>query len=276
MADQPNIFKENEVKQETPAKEQDTDQVSTTTSDNPYEDLLREIKNEDGNQKYKTVEDALVGLRHAQEYIPKVKDEKTEAEKEVEALRAELEKLKHLEETVYELTQREEQTSTNGVALNEEEIAKLVERTLTSKQQEELRLRNQQEVVSQLTNKFGQEAEKKFYDKAQELGMSVEEMNTLAARTPKAVLTLMGVDEPVAHKQTQTQAPTEGSVSSEGFQPKPQSYLGREANRVTIGATREDISEAVSNAAKLAEELRERGLSTYDLTDPKIYSKYFK
>jgi hypothetical protein len=245
------------------------------TSQNPLDTLLQDIKNERGEPKYKTVEDALIGLKHAQEFIPKVKEEKSAAEKELADLREELNRLKGLEETVFELTQRKEQTSTNGVALNEEDIAKLVERTLTSKQQEELYKKNQQTVVSTLTEKFGKEAENVFYGKAQELGLSVEEMNTLASKNPKAALTLLGVTETVAHKQTSV-SPSPGAINSEGFRQEPQTFLGREEKGVMIGATTADLLQSVERASRLAEELREKGLSTYDLTDPKVYNKFFK
>lgn len=278
MADQPSIFEENKTSQETPenTKTESTANTPAPESTNPLEDLLKEVRNENGDPKYKTVEEALKALKHAQEYIPKVKEEKTQAERELEELRKEVERLQNLEETVLELTQKQEQTSTNGVALDEEGIAKLVEQTLTKKELEELHRKNQAEVVRVMSEKFGDEAEKVFYSKAQELGLSVEEMNALAARSAKSVLTLLGVTETVAHQQTPKTSPTQGSVNTSAFQPNPQTYLGRETGSVLFGASTEDVKEAVKKAANLAEELAKNGLSTYDLTDPKVYNKYFK
>ena len=275
MSDQ-TIFNQN-IGEQTPASQEQNSAANTETpaQSNPWDDLLKEIKNEKGEPKYKSVEDALNGLKHAQEFIPKIKQEKTEAELEIEAMKAELSRLKGLEETVFELTQKKEQTPTSGVALNEEDIAKLVEQTLTKKQQEEFRVKNQKAVVEAMNQKFGKDAQQVFYGKAQELGLSVEEMNELAAKTPKAVLSLLGVSETGAHKQPSL-SPTQSRINSEGFQQAPQTYLGREETRVMIGATTDDIKQSVDRAAKLAEELRTKGLSTYDLTDPKIYSKYFK
>lgn len=277
MADQPteNIF--NADPQITP---EGTEQSSAANTASPpqtssWDTLLMDIKNERGEPKYKTVEDALNGLKHAQEFIPKVKQEKTEAEQKLAEMQEQLNRLQGLENTVFELTQKKEQTSTNGVALNEEDIAQLVERTLTLKQQAEVHKNNQRTVVQALTQKYGSEAENVFYSKAQELGLSVDEINALASKTPKAALSLLGVSEAVAHKQTNA-SPTQGKVNSAEFQQSPQTFLGRESNRVMIGATTEDIKQSVDRAALLAEELKAKGLSTYDLTDPKIYSKYFK
>lgn len=275
MSDQ-TIFEQNNGEQTPASQEQSilaTDAAQSQS--NPWDNLLKDIKNEKGEPKYKTVEDALNGLKHAQEFIPKIKQEKTEAELKIEQMEAELTRLKGLENTVFELTQKQEQTQTSGVALNEEDIAKLVERTLSQKQQDEFRKKNQEVVVSTLVEQFGKEAETVFYGKAKELGLTVEEMNALAAKTPKAVLSLLGVSEKGAHKQP-IPSPSPGRINSEGFQQAPQTYLGREENKVMLGATTSDVLKAVDSASKLVEELQSQGLSTYDLTDPKIYSKYFK
>lgn len=280
MADQPNSIFENNNQQETPAVKEEQNNSSTANtapaqSEQPFAHLLGSILNEKGEPKYKSVEDALVGLKHAQEYIPKIKETATEKEQELQKMREELERLKSLENTVLELTQKQEKASTNGVSLSEEDIAQLVENTLTKKQLVKVQEDNVSQVVNAVSQKFGADAEKVFYTKAQELGLSVEEMNALAARTPKAVLTLLGVSETTAHKQVNV-SPTTGSVNTSAFQPTPESFLGRETTRVTIGATSDELKQAVANSARLAEELQKQGLSTYDLTDPKVYFKYFK
>lgn len=248
-------------------------QAVAPAQDDSLEDLLKEIKNERGEAKYKTLKDALIGLKNAQEYIPKVKQEKTEAEKKIEQMEAELSRLKSLEDTVFELTQKKEQASTDGVGLTEEAVAQLVERTLTAKQQQEIQKKNQQLVVQTLQQKFGAEAEKVFYAKAQELGLSAEDVNSLAARTPKAVLTLMGVTETVDHNQTKV-SPTHSDINSEGFKPNQDTTIRPSGRGVMLGATSQDILEEVSEASKMADELREKGLSAYDLTNPKLYNKF--
>lgn len=279
MADQPNSIFEDQNKQETPASNQEqngsTANTAPTQTEQPFANLLGSILNEKGEPKYKSVEDALIGLKHAQEYIPKIKESASEKEQELNQLRQEVDRLKSLENTVLELTQKQEKASTNGVSLSEEDIAQLVESTLTKQQQAKIQQDNVTTVVSAVSQKFGADAEKVFYTKAQELGLSVEEMNALAARTPKAVLTLLGVSETTAHKQVNV-SPTTGSVNTSAFQPNPESFLGRETTRVTIGATTDDLKQAVERSAALVDELQKQGLTTYDLTDPKVYFKHFK
>lgn len=277
MSDQAeSIFTENKEVQ-TPVQKQETSAATTSTPSqpNPLEDLLKEIKNEKGEQKYKSLEDALNGLKHAQEYIPKIKQEKTESELRIEQMEAELNRLRSLEETVFDLTQKQVETQTAGVPVSEEELAKIVESTLTKREREALYAKNQKTVASILMEKFGEDAPKVFYDKAKEMDLTVEEINMLAAKTPKAVLTLLGVSETDAHKQS-SMSPSRGSLNSSEFQQTPATFLGRETKGVMLGATTEDLRSAVDNAAKLAEELRNQGLSTYDLTDPKVFNKYIK
>lgn len=274
MADQPNSIFEN--KQETPAQEQQSSAANTapTHKEEPFADLLSSIRNEKGEPKYKSVEDALVGLRHAQEYIPQVKNQAAEKEQELELLRQEVERLKSLENTVLELTQKQETASTNAQSFSEEDIANLVQNTLTKQQQMALQQQNVHNVVSAVQQQFGDEAEKVFYTKAQELGFSVEEMNALAAKSPKSVLTLLGVSETTAHKQVNV-SPAAGSVNTSAFQQKRESFLGRETANVLFGASTSDVRQALDRASTLVNELHEQGLTTYDLSDPKVYFKHF-
>lgn len=272
MADQPSIF-EGTTNQETPDTT-NNGTATTTPPSNDYADLLSSIKNERGETKYKTVQDALNGLKHAQEYIPQVKQQASEAELKMHKLEAEVQRLSALEETVLKLTERQEQSNTNGVTLGEEDIAKLVERTLTKKQVQDTHASNTATVVNAITQKFGADAEKVFYTQAQEMGMTMEEMNLMAARTPKAVLKLLGISEAVAHKQTSL-SPTQGTVSTSNFQQQPQSFIGREPKSITIGQTTQDLKEGVENASKMMEELAAQGYSSLDLANPKVFRKLF-
>lgn len=273
MADQPESIFETKS-QETPdtnaaKKEQQEDKKSD------YADLLKQIVNEKGEQKYNSLEDALVGLKHAQEFIPKLKEEKKAEEEELERLRQEIDRLKSLEETVLELTRSKTQPETNGKSLSEEDIANLVQQTLTKTQQAELQKKNITTVVTELRSKFGDEAEKVFYEKAQDLGLTVEEMNALAAKTPKAVLTMLGASVDGVHKQPNFN-PTTGSVNTAAFKPKTNTFLGKSNKNVMLGATSQDILEESAMAKNMVEEIHSQGLTVHDLTDPKIYFKYFK
>lgn len=273
MADQPDsIFEKKE--QETPENKPDVNQAKTQ-SDGAFNDLLKQIVNEKGEQKYKTLEDALVGLKHAQEYIPKLKLEKSAEEQELAALREKVSKLESLEETVLELTNRKEEPSPDGKSLNEEDIAALIEKTLKNKQSIAVQKENTTLVVTTLKEKFGDKAEETFYSKAQEFGLSVDEMNAMAAKNPKVVLTMLGVSGEGAHKQPGF-TPSTGSVNTSAIQPRTNTFIGNSDKKIMLGATTQDIAEEANNAKQLVEELHSQGLGVEVLANPKEYFKRFK
>ena len=112
-----------------------------------------------------------------------------------------------------------------------------------------------------------------FKTMAKEVGMSAAEINALAARNPKAALKLLGLDD-VAPNQTRN-VPGNGSINTTGFTPPKDSAIGRNKNPVIVGATTEDLRLETQNAKAMVEELHSQGLSTYDLTDPKVFRKVF-
>jgi uncharacterized protein with PIN domain len=234
--------------------------------------LLGEIKNERGEPKYKTLQDALIGLKNAQEYIPQLNQKLTQKDEELASLRAAADRIAEIERTVQALTQPNSNTSTQAPAITEETIANLVTKSLSKAQQEAVQKANLTEVVSVMQQKFGAEAETTFYTKAKELGMSVEEFNALAAKTPKAVLKLLGVDTSVP---ANTASPTTSAVNTGGFQPTPQSTIGKNQKSILLGATSEQIRQESEAARKMVEELHASGKTVHDLTDPKVFFKTF-
>lgn len=276
MADQPtSIFNGNDSSVTQTQTNTDTSNVQNASTNAQYADLLNAIKNERGEPKYKSVEDALKANLHAQSFISTLQAEKAAVEAEAQRLREEAERVKTLEETLKALTtQQQAPAATTAPVIDESKIAELVNRTLTQKQQQELAARNTETVVNTLQQKFGNEAEKLFYDKAKEMGMSVQEMNALAAKSPKAVLTMLGVTEQSAPSQRSV-SPTTSTVNTSGFQPQTTSFVGRNQKQALVGATTQDVMQETQNARKMVEELHSQGKSVHDLTDPKVYFKLF-
>jgi hypothetical protein len=245
------------------------------SSAQPFADLLGSIKNERGEPKYKDVQTALEALRHSQEYIPTLKQEKEATDAKLAALAAEVERLKNIEQSVAQLTQQQQaQRDTPAAGVTEDAVANLVNQTLTQREIAAKKTANVSSVVAALTQKLGAEADKEFYKKAEELGMTAEQMNNLAAQSPTAVLKLFGL-EGTKPQSIPSGSPVQSSVNTAGLQPQQHSYVGRNQTSINVGATTQDLMEETQNSKKLVEELHNQGLSTYDLTDPKIYKKYF-
>ena len=272
MADQPSIFGS------TPNTDTNPNPAGSNPASAPQDDvatMLLTIKNERGEPKYGDVKTALEALRHSQEFIPTLKTQYDTEKAESDRLRVEVARLKAVEETVLALTARPQEhvspPATQG--LDEQQIADLVNRTLTRKEQEASQATNVQTVVSSLQSVYGTDAEKKYMEKAQEMGMTMLEMNTLAAKSPKAVLSMLGVTGQTAPKQNPSV--TQGTLNASAFQPTQETYVGRNPKSTLIGATSQDLKLESQSANKMVEELHAQGLSVYDLTDPKVYAKYF-
>ena len=265
MADQ-SIFDSNN-QQASPAP---TNQPSPSDK---LHDLLSQIKNENGEPKYKSVEDALVGLAHAQSFIQTLRTEKSQVEQERDSLKTTAEKVSELEKYVKELTERSaSQNTTVPQGLSEEAVARLVENTLTKQQQEKIAKDNLASVVSAVAKEFGDKAEEVFYSKAQEIGLSRAEINALAARTPQAALKLIGVSTSTPSSTT----PVRGTVNTTQFEPNQQTYIGRNTRKLEVGATASQLMEETQASRKMVEELAQKGMSINDLTKPSEYFKFFK
>lgn len=265
MSDQ-TIFNQNQ--QETPVNE------SVQKNTPSFEDLLGMVTNEQGERKYKDVPSALQGLQHAQTFISQLKSEIATLKAENESLKIQAEKIRELENTVQTLsanTRNPQNTEPTEGKLDEATIADLLERTLTKREIEARRQANINKVVVEVKSKFGDKAEEVFYGKAKELGMSVEEVNELASKSPQAVLGLLGI---TATANEGFKAPTTSGVNTAGYTPPTDSYL--KANKgALLGASYHDLVAEKNNATKMVEELAAQGLSISDLTNPKVFFKHF-
>ncbi len=262
----------NESNSQTPATPPGNSNPQPNQSD-ALTTLLMEIKNETGQPKYRSVEEALKALKHSQEFIPSLKQQLDQRTQELDALRPQLEKISTLEETLQRLTQNQNTPANKPVAVDEEVIANLVNSQLTRAQEQAKQAENLKSVVASVREIAGDKAEEVFYGKAAELGMSKAEINALAAKSPAAALAALGLTKSAPNAPSLT---PNGSVNSAGFNPPQDSAIGRNAKPVLIGATSQEQRAELHNARKMVDELQAQGLSTYDLTKPEVYNKVFK
>ena len=270
MADQASIFENNQNSQTT-AQNNPPNGNGGNGNQDELATLLGNIKNERGEPKYKSVQDALKALQHSQEYIPTLKQTKEELEAKLQQAIDKANKVDTLEQTILELTQKVgtvSNTSNNG--LTEEQIAELVNRTLSQAQQETVAKNNIATVANKAKEVFGDKAEEVFYKKAEELGLTKAEFNALAAKTPQAVLKLIGADnEQRSHSSS-------SGFNTSGFQPVKDSMIKANGKTVLLGASSEEVIEESRNSRKLVDELHAQGKTVHDLTDPKVFFKHFK
>lgn len=233
MADQPNdIFNANA--DITPAPQNDP----ATKSSTEYADLLNGIKNESGVPKYDSVPKALEALAHSQQFIPQLKTELQQKEAEIQKLKEQLGQTQSVEEIVSRLTQQQQaqvkDIPAQASGLDEAAVAKLVQDVLKQTKQQESAQYNQAKVQETLTAKYGDKVIDVLESKAKELGMTRQELGSLASQKPDLVLALFGAQASTGAK------PTTGSVNiPSSYQPeRPQ--LQRPEKSLLSGATSKD------------------------------------
>lgn len=223
-------------------EEEQSTQTQQTQSNTEFADLLNSIKNENGDAKYDSLPKALEGLRNAQEYIPKLKDELSSKDNEITELREQLLKMKTVEETIEGLKNSQEQQGTpSEVGLGEKDVEALLERMLTTKEKEGTRKSNISAVTKSMTEKFGDKAEEVFYAKASELGLSKDMFNTLASESPKAVLSMFeGVKDKI-NVTTSSQNTTSMYSGEDAYKP-----VERADKSILFGATSKELAAEMS------------------------------
>jgi hypothetical protein len=244
----------------------------TAPTDQEVATLLLTIKNERGEPKYKNLHDALVGLQHAQTYIPELKQTLSVKEQELATAKLEAQKVATLEDTIRQLTERPNPDGTPPSVMSPQDIANLVNKQLQELNQKSVQEKNVKTVIETMKEAFGDEAEKIFIAKAAEAGMTVAEFNSLAARSPKLVLGAVGVTEKQATKPF---SPTQSTVNSQAFTPRKDTLIGRNDKPVQVGATTSDVMEESKKSRAMVDELHEQGLTVGDLSNPKEYFKHF-
>lgn len=138
-------------------------------------------------KKYADPITALKALKPSQEHIKRLEEENA-------ALRARAQDADRVDEVYKAVQELQNQKQTPAVqSLDENAVASLVQRQLQEQRAREEAERNAANVREALSGAFGEKAKDAFFAKAQDLNMSVEELNAIARRSPKAALELFGL-----------------------------------------------------------------------------------
>lgn len=250
MSDQTNVFSSSNS-QVTPE--------STTPSVEALVNQLALIKNEQGQQKYASLDEALKGLANAQSYIPQLKSEVTAKDELINQLKSELEKRESVEQALQRMsgTQTSNQ-STQGTppkvnGLDEQAVLNLVKQALQQNAQESASQTNQSKVQEALVSKFGEKAQETILAKAKELGTTPEKLGELASQNPAMVLALFNTSAPNGARPPTSNVNLPGYTSS---QPTP---LEKPSKSLLTGAT---TKEQTDYMRKIKEEVyREFGVT---------------
>jgi len=184
MAEDNNNTQEQQVSESTT---QATPQADTST---PKFEIPTEALDFVGEgKKYKSAEDALKSVPHAQEHIKTL-------EEEMAQLKEELIRRKTAEELLDELKSGSSsvENTTQTTELNQDTIMNLVNQTLEQRERQSKAQQNASSVANKFTEQYGAKAEEVYTKIAQDAGLTVEQLNNLAATSPNVVLKLSGLD----------------------------------------------------------------------------------
>lgn len=190
----------------------------------PNKNYLEELVGE--GKKFKSIEDLAVGKVHSDAFIQKLQGE-------LEGLRQELNQRARLGDLVDKLAggvkpqepTPQSQPNHGGDdgkdTLDPAKIEDLIASVLEKRTQQSARDRNLNDVKSKLSETWGAGFSNKLAEKANELGLSKEDLNELAGRSPQAFYTLVGVGAPQAQPNNgfvppvSSQRPAQPNVSGD-------------------------------------------------------------
>ena len=198
-------------------KQEETPATPDNTQTDPFADKLQEIRNENGEPKYKDVETALSALKASQDYIKQLKGENQSWEEKYQSAKEELEKMGSIDDFVNRISPKKEEstpaptqeTPKISEGLSEEQVAKILEERLAAREQESAKAANLKRVIDHLQQAHGDKAVEYIQQKAQELGTTPAELKSLAGSNPQMVLRLLDSGE-----KQQPSKPTETSFLS--------------------------------------------------------------
>lgn len=191
MSDQDDIFN-------TKQDKNNPGETPPNPSADPFTDLLMEIKGEDGQPKYKSVEDALKALNHAQQFIKTLQTEKQGVQGELETMREELKKMGNIEDFINRLKPPADPTKSTPTGdepkgLSEEDIKNMLEKTLLARENEQKQASNLQSVIQKMSELHGDKAAHVIAQRAKELNTTSESLRELAKTNPSMALALLQV-----------------------------------------------------------------------------------
>lgn len=216
MSDQ-DLFKEsNEPVKEVPNTDSPTSEPKAPTENSPeYEQMLSMIVNGEGKPKYTSIEDALKGAAHAQAHIANL-------ERDMAELRASGENTKKIEDVIASIKAGEEDQPVQPSpdeghkSFTESDIQALVKNAVSDITTKSVQEKNIKEVTGKFRELYGEKASETLYSKAEDLGMSKEDINSLIAKTPKAAFRILGIGD-----NKESSMSFNSDVNTESFRGKP-------------------------------------------------------
>lgn len=211
-----------------------------TSNENPFDNLLSDIKNDDGEPKYKDVESALRALNHSQQFIKTLTTEKADVEKTLAEAQMEIDKRSSVEDIVTKLTSSDPNDTKKvdqpqAVGLDEEHVLNLVKKALNDQSSDNQQAQNLNSVVSKLSEAYGDDVKSTIAQVAKDAGTTASGLKELSKTNPTMVLKLFEKVE------TQSSSPSNTSLSSPKTVTKANEAPTSERKIMTGGASNDEV-----------------------------------
>jgi hypothetical protein len=158
----------------------------SNSSNDVVADLLSQIVNAEGVQKYSTIEEALKGTVNGQQHITKLEEENRK-------YREEIDKRMSAEQVLAELKAKEKPDEKPSTEFSPEALQELVDKRLEARTESEKAKANEDLVQSAMRKEFGEKSNEIVSAKAKGLGLTPEALRELSQASPQAVLTMFGL-----------------------------------------------------------------------------------
>jgi len=189
-------------------------------------------------KKYKSAEEALKALPHAQKHISTIEEENRKLKEELSSRRAAEEILAEIKSGI---TPNE---TPSGNAIDANAVASIVAQTLDQRELNTQIQNNTQKVANAFSEKYGDKAEEVYNKLAQESGLSIPALNKLAAQSPSVVFKLAGLTG-----SNQVLGKPSSTVNTEALKNNQQPT--ELSAKVPKGATSKQVAQAWRNAGEI-------------------------
>lgn len=178
---------------------------------------LASITNETGEPKYADLPTALDALKASQDFIPTLKNQVNEKDREIATLREQIAKSQGVQEALERFAAPQQQAqpvtpvATTTDSFGQADIESLVQnafQSYTAKTQAE---KNLEQVQNTLAQSYGDKAVEHIQNKAKELNTTAESLTEMAKNNPTMALQLLGAPK------VQTGTMSYGSTNTAGF-----------------------------------------------------------
>lgn len=192
-------------------------------------------------KKYSSLNDVYKAFPHSQQHISTLEADNARMKEELARRKTAEELLQDIQNGLG--TQSQATPAPQAPAIPD--ISSIVRQELTQARLVEEAQRNQVEVVNEFYKKFGDKAQTQFEQIASDLGIPVTELNKLAAKSPKAVMKLAGIAEPMAPTKSGT---LQSDINTQAI---PSGNPPSDSIRVSLNGSAKDDAAAMRKAREL-------------------------